>query len=152
MYSIVQDLLQFKGKELFVTDPMQLVSDAVQKMNQYNVGALLVMDDDRLIGIFTERDVLTRVVAENRAPTRTRVGEVMTKAVLTVRPSTPVAEIMKLITVHRCRHLPVLNFDGKPIGLVSAGDALRHTIQGLETEVADLTAYISTGSNYAMFA
>src|SRR5262249_42776660 len=105
--SIVQDILLTKGGGVFTTQPNATVSDAVHKMNQNKLGALVVMENDLVIGIFTERDVLLRVVGENRNPKSTFVAEVMTHEVICCAPDTELDEISALMQQRRVRHIPV---------------------------------------------
>jgi CBS domain-containing protein len=145
MYATVQDVLAQKQNRLITISPYASVDEAVQLMNQHRLGSVLVEDDQVLLGIFTERDVLTRVAGAGLAPSETAVTDVMTRSLITVRRSTPISEVMKVMTVNRCRHLPVVE-DGKLLGLVSIGDVMRLEIQGLEHEVQHLVTYIGTAS------
>jgi CBS domain-containing protein len=118
------------------------VSAAVAMMNEHNTGSVLIFEGARLIGIFTERDVLTRVVAAQRDPTAVPIGEVMTRKILTISPSVTVREAMSRMTTHRCRHLPVVE-DDRVIGVISIGDLTRWVIRDQELAIADLTDFIS---------
>jgi CBS domain-containing protein len=111
-------------------------------MNEKGIGGLLVMDGRRPVGIFTERDVLRRVVDDDRDPAQTKVLEVMTRQLLTVTPETRVEEAMAMMTDRRCRHLPVLAGD-EVIGLVSIGDLMRWITMHQEDEIRHMTAYIT---------
>lgn len=105
------------------------------------IGSLLVSEGHRLLGIFTERDVLTRVVGRGLDPDRTPVGEVMTRRLVTVTPETTIEEAMAMITEHRCRHLPVVAGE-KVVGLVSSGDLTRWLVRDQLAEIHDLVDYI----------
>jgi len=102
------------------------VTECVRRMNKLKIGAMLVMEDDQLLGIFTERDAITRVLGEGLDPVSTNVSAVMTKEPVCVSTATTVEEAMSIITNRRIRHLPVLE-DGKVLGMVSSGD-LTHKI------------------------
>src|SRR5438105_8634517 len=95
-------------------------------MNEHKIGALVVMEAGRVAGMFTERDVLRRVVAEQRQPSEVRVGEVMTREVICCEPHTDLDEVSAIMKNHRVRHLPVCGEGGKLLGLVSIGDVNAH--------------------------
>ncbi|MFN3652707.1 MAG: CBS domain-containing protein [Armatimonadota bacterium] len=118
----VDDLLARKGTHVYTVPPRASVLEAVRRMNEYRVGALVVMDDYRIRGIFTERDVLRRVVADERLPSEVRVQEVMSEDILCVRPGTPVDQVARILKDRRIRHLPVCDEEGRVLGLVSIGD------------------------------
>lgn len=120
------------------------VLDAVDRMNDKRIGSLLVMNGDQPVGIFTERDVLVRVVAGRRDPAMTTVGEVMSVELVTVTPATPVDEVMGIMTETRCRHLPVME-GARVLGLASIGDVTRHVVRLQNIEIADLRQYIMSG-------
>ena len=100
------------------------VTEAVQKMCSHKVGALLVCDGDRPVAMFTERDLMSRVVMCDWDPKRTLVRDVMTPDIVTIRPDTDAGEAMKLMTLHRCRHLAIVA-SGRLVGIVSMGDLVR---------------------------
>lgn len=130
-----------KGGRVERVDSGVTVRSAVGVMNQHVIGSVLVFDGDRLVGIFTERDVLTRVVAEGRDPAAVRVGEVMTRTLIVIDRGTTVHQAMTLMTSKRCRHLPVLE-DGRVVGVISIGDLTRWVIRHQERAITDLTDYI----------
>ncbi|MCS7294520.1 MAG: CBS domain-containing protein [Chloroflexota bacterium] len=142
MYGLVRDVLADKGREVFAVGPRTTVRQAVQRMNEHGIGAVLVLEGERPIGIFTERDVLRRVVDAGRDPDTTLVQEVMSSPVVTVRPDTPVREAMETITTLRHRHLPVVD-GGKVVGLVSIGDLLRWVTYYQQREIEHMTDYIT---------
>lgn len=150
MNGTVFDLLQYKRSGVFAVDPHCTVGEAIGVMNEQNIGSVLVMDHDQLVGIFTERDVLTRVAMPGKA-LDTLVFEVMTTRVFTVEQGTPIADAMRTMSTQRCRHLPVLE-NGVVCNLVSAGDIMRHAIQKLETEVENLRYYVQTGVGATSFS
>jgi CBS domain-containing protein len=135
-------VLNQKGDTVFNVTPENSVLEAVQKMNQEHVGALLVCSEGKLVGIFTERDVLIRVVDHGRDPAATRVAEVMTRELVVVKPSTTVEEAMAVVTEKRCRHLPVME-EGELRGLVSIGDLTRWVTRNQQVQIQDLVNYIT---------
>ncbi len=137
-------LLSRKGSVVYSVAPSASVADAVRVMNQHKVGALVVLEGGRVVGMFTERDVLTRIVAAGRNPQATRVSEVMTASVVTIAPTTTVEQVMETFTSKRCRHLPVLA-DGHLQGLISIGDVSRWLVDSHRAEAEQLRQYIAGG-------
>jgi CBS domain-containing protein len=117
------------------------VDEAIALMNARRIGSVLVMDGDLLVGIFTERDVLTRVVPRQIDPRNTPVCDVMTRQLNTVSPSCTVQEAMLVMTNNRHRHLPIVQ-GGRLIGLVSIGDLTRWVVRDQQRSIEDLTDYI----------
>ena len=113
-------------------------------MNRHRIGCMVVVDDGKLTGVFTERDVLQRVVAAGLSPEETKLVDVMTSEVETLKPRSTVSEAMQAMTIRRHRHLPVLDGD-RIVGLVSIGDITRWISQANENEASSLRSYI-TGS------
>lgn len=142
MQTPLSEVLAEKGTDYYCIGPEAPVADAVREMIRRTVGSLLVIDQGELRGIFTERDVLVRVVAARRDPDLTAVQEVMTLNPLTVPPSVTVEDAMLLVTRHRCRHLPVIAA-GHIHGLVSIGDLTRWLVRAREHEIDDLRQYIN---------
>jgi CBS domain-containing protein len=134
-------VVERKGATVHSVSPTAKVLEAVRRMNQERIGALLVRDGDRVMGIFTERDVLTRVVDPGRDPATTPVAEVMTSSLVTVGPATTVAEAMAVVTEKRCRHLPVMDGE-RLVGLVSIGDLTRWVTRRQAWHIEDLVRYI----------
>lgn len=137
----IRAIIDSKGGRVLSIDGGAVVRDAVAIMNEHLIGSLLVLDGPRLIGIFTERDVLVRVVGDGRDPATVRVGEVMTRQIMVVEPDTTVHQAMSLMTTRRCRHLPVLE-DGRVVGLISIGDLTRWVIRDQLRSIEDLTDFI----------
>jgi CBS domain-containing protein len=100
------------------------VRDAAQKMKDKNVGAVAVLDEGRLVGIFSERDVLTRVVAEDLNPSSTPIGIVMTKEIIVAEPSEQIGDAVLKMVAGNCRHLPIVT-DGNLLGMISIRDLLQ---------------------------
>jgi CBS domain-containing protein len=117
--------------------PDTSVSDCVRMMTAEKIGALIVMDGERLIGIFTERDALNKVLATGRDPVSTKVSEVMTKDPFCIPPATTVGEAMELVTKRRIRHLPVVE-NGKVLAVVSSGDLTHWLVKDQLGEVQEL--------------
>ena len=124
--------------------PTLSIFEAIAEMNRLRIGAIVVLEDGKLAGIFTERDVLRRVVGAGIDPKAVRVSEVMTRDVITVAPETMVEEVAALFTEKRCRHLPVVT-DGKLVGLISIGDISRWVADAHQAEAEHLRNYISGG-------
>lgn len=140
----VSEILARKGRGVVSMVADESVLNAARLMNERAIGAIIVTDRDKMVGIFTERDVLRRVVAEQRDPARTRLGEVMTSPVVTCRPPAMVDDVAALCTNRRIRHLPVMQ-DDELIGIITSGDVLayqvneqKHTIDFLNSYVFDL--------------
>ena len=142
MQDTLAAVLETKGSTVYSVPPDVTVLTAVRKMNTERVGALLVCVSNELVGIFTERDVLNRVVDPGLDPTSTRVVDVMTSEVETVRSSTGVEDAMALISERRFRHLPVID-DGRLLGVVSSGDLTRWVSRNQEVHIQDLVNYIT---------
>lgn len=138
----VKRLLEEKGREIWSVAPETTVFDAARQMAERGVGALLVCVDQRLVGIFTERDYIRKVALRELSPYTTPVGEVMTERVLYVRPDQKVSECMALMTDKHVRHLPVLEAD-RVIGMVSIRDVIKDVIAEREFMIAQLENYIT---------
>ncbi len=138
----VSDLLARKGNFVLCISPTTTVLDAVQLMNRHKVGSACVCIDDRIIGIFTERDVLTRVVGEKRDPVDCLVEDVMTSDIAYARMNTEVDQVAAIMKVRRIRHLPVCDDHGRLQGLVSIGDVNAFRTDGQATEIHYLQEYI----------
>ena len=139
---IVHDILMNKGNTVYSTDPQCTVLDAVQKMNQHKLGALVVKDGDQVVGIFTERDVLRRVVGEEKNCRETTVGEVMTREIIYCSPDTDLDEVSSIMLQRRIRHLPVCHDDGRLLGMISIGDVNATHASHQEAQITFLSDYI----------
>ena len=135
-------VLARKGSKVHCVVPEATVLAAVRKMNEERIGALLVCDGSDVLGIFTERDILCRIVDSTRDPATTEVAEVMTNELVAVPPDTLVEEAMAVITEKRCRHLPVID-DGNLVGLVSIGDLTSWVSRHQEGHIKDLLNFIT---------
>lgn len=137
----VSDVIERKGQAVYSVGPLGTVIDAVHVMNDHHVGSVLVMEGGYPVGIFSERDVLVRVVAAHRDPRQTLVRDVMTTRLHTATPEDTLLDVMRLMTERRCRHVPVM--DGEAlVGLVSIGDITKATQHNLRQEVRELSSYI----------
>ena len=137
----VRDILAKKGSVIVALPPAASVLDAARVMSDRSLGAVLVMEEGSLAGIFTERDVLRRVVAEGRDPASTLLGGVMTRDVITCTPATTLEECRETMTRRRIRHLPVMGASGL-CGVISSGDVLAFQVADQETAIQDLNRYV----------
>jgi len=142
MNTPISALLAQKGTTVYTVRDTATAQDAANDMVTHNIGCVLVIDDNSLLGIFTERDLLTRVVAPGLAPRSTPITRVMSPLLHTVSPSDPLEKAMALISEKRTRHLPVLD-DGRLVGLISIGDINKWVVERLQYEAASLRSYIS---------
>ena len=117
--------------------PDTLVTECVRIMSAKKIGALIVMDGEKLIGIFTERDALNKVLAAGLEPSRTKVSDVMTKDPYSIPPTTTVGEAMELVTKRRFRHLPIVK-NGKVLAVISSGDLTHWLVKEQVSEVQEL--------------
>jgi CBS domain-containing protein len=138
----VRDILAKKGTQVLSIQPEASVYDAARLMNEHKVGAVLVTEAGRLLGIFTERDVLMRIVAQRRDPVETRVEEVMTTGLACCRQHTTLDEARGVMMNRRIRHLPVVNDAEQVQGLVSIGDLNAYDHHSQEQTIHFLHQYI----------
>ena len=142
MKSSLQEIIKEKGGVIHKVALEATVADAVVKMNAERIGSVIVMDGDKMMGIFTERDVLTKIVSCNCDPAQTPVADVMTRDLLTLAPSASIEEAMRVVIERHIRHLPVIEGD-KLLGMVSSGDLTRWILRDQEETIKDLYTYIS---------
>jgi CBS domain-containing protein len=140
----VSDLLKHKGQHIWSLPPDATVYEAIDQMAQKSVGALLVMEGERLVGIVSERDYARKVILKGKASHETQVREIMSRPVICVRPESTIEETMALMTEKRVRHLPVAVED-KVVGVISIGDVVRGIIDDKEFYIQQLTNYIAHG-------
>lgn len=141
MYGFIHDVIAEKGGQVLTVSVQATVREAVREMNDAGVGSLLVLQGEKIAGIFSERDVLRRIVDKGRDPDRTRVAEVMSSPVVTIRPSMPTDEAMQLMTRQRVRHLPVV-LEERLVGMISIGDLLRWVGKSQEADIESMADYI----------
>lgn len=135
-------VLREKGSKVYTVAPGATVLEAARAMDAHNVGSLLVVDGDKPVGIFSERDLMRRVVVAGKDPAKVKVREVMSRDVWVVEPDTRVKEAMAIMTERRCRHLPVVE-KGKVVGLISIGDLVRWISRDQEFQIRMLENYIT---------
>jgi len=140
--ALVRDLISIKGSHVMSIGLRASVLDAAVLMNDHKIGALVVIDQGKVVGIFTERDVLRRSVAEKRDPSITTVEDVMTREIVVCGPDTEVDEASMLMKERRVRHLPVISGDGMMVGLISIGDLNAFHASSQEKTIYHLHEYI----------
>jgi CBS domain-containing protein len=121
--------------------PTATVLDAAHVMNDKGIGGVVVLDDHTLVGIFTERDIMRRVVAANRDPAKTLVSDVMTTECLTILPDVQIAVCRAMMSTRRIRHLPVVH-DGGLVGMITSGDVLAFEVAEAEAQIEQLEKYV----------
>jgi CBS domain-containing protein len=137
-------ILNQKSGDVFSIGPDATVFKAIEMMADKNVGALLVMKGEKLVGIISERDYTRKVFVRGKSSKETRVDEIMSSNVSTTKPGESVDECLRLMTEKHIRHLPVVE-DGKVIGIISIGDLVKHVISCQSATIAHLESYISGG-------
>ncbi|NIM50920.1 MAG: CBS domain-containing protein [Gemmatimonadales bacterium] len=137
----VQDILGRKGSDVVSMVAGESVLNAARLMNERGVGGVVVTDGGEVVGVFTERDILRRVVAEQLDPAATTLQEVMTSPVITCRPEAELEECVGLMTVKRVRHLPVVDDSGLR-GVITSGDILAHQVQEQKDTIEYLNSYV----------
>jgi CBS domain-containing protein len=140
----VSALIERKGSAVHSVASTITITDAVAEMNKHRIGSILVLDGGQIVGIFTERDVLLRVVGAGVDPTSTRLADVMSRNVQTIPSSTTVDQTMALFAEKQCRHIPVVD-NGQLKGLISIGDISRWVADVSRAEADHLKNYISGG-------
>lgn len=141
MKTLQQLLNEKKYKEIISIASTRPVFDALVIMAEYKIGALVVIDDEKLVGIFSERDYAREVILKGRSSKNTQVSEVMTSKVLVAQPTDNVEYAMSLMSDKRIRHLPVIEND-KVIGVLSIGDLVKETIAYQKELIRQLESYI----------
>ena len=144
MQRMLKGILDDKGADVWTVGPDDTVFDALETMAEHNIGALLVMEDDDLVGILSERDYARKVKLLERGSKDTLVSEIMTTKIRTVGSESSVAECMEMMTEYRIRHLPVLDDDGRVAGVISIGDVVKAMIAQQRDMIDQLERYITT--------
>ncbi len=140
--STVRDILnRHADRDVASVSHSDTVLDAARVMNERRIGSLVVLNGDHVVGIFTERDVLTRVVAELRDPQTTKVGDVMTSPCLVCKPEDSLLDCQTVMTQQRIRHLPVVE-DGSLLGILTQGDIMADTSRESQVEIRMLQDYL----------
>jgi CBS domain-containing protein len=140
----VRDMIRTKGREVFSIAPEASIFEALELMAKHNIGALLVVSEDRMVGIVSERDCIRKVELQGRNVNATPVSEIMTRDVITVECSQPLEECMSLMIDRNIRHLPVYD-GGELVGLLSVRDVLREVIEVQQEMLSQLERYITGG-------
>ena len=139
--STAEVLLKRKGEEVVTIEKDASILEAAKKMNEKRIGALIVVSGEQAVGIFTERDILTHVIAAQRSVTETSVGQVMTSPMACCTRTTTVAECKAVMTEKKIRHLPVVE-EGTLYGMISSGDVLANEVANQEDTIRYLSQYL----------
>jgi CBS domain-containing protein len=142
LHDPIRSVLKFKRNDIWSVPPRVSVYEAIATMSDKSVGALPVMEDGKLVGIISERDYARRVILKGRSSKETQVAEIMTSPVIYVNPETTVEGCLRIMTVNRVRHLPVVE-DGKVVGIVSIGDLVNWIISAQAHAINQLHSYIA---------
>lgn len=140
----IHSVLENKGRDIVSISPNATVYDAIAQMAERGIGALLVLSDQNLLGIVSERDYARKVILQGRSSKETRVEEIMTPSPITVPPTHTVDECMRIMTDNHIRHLPVMD-QGELKGIVSIGDLVKAIISSQAYTIDQLHTYIRTG-------
>jgi CBS domain-containing protein len=140
----IEQLLQAKGSDIWSITPQATAYNALQIMAEKNVGALLVMEKEKVLGIFSERDYARKVILKEKSSKNTSVGELMTREVIYINADSTLEESMALMTAKHIRHLPVLKYN-QLIGIVTLGDVVRQIISDQKFAIRELEKYITGG-------
>lgn len=138
----VKDILDVKGRDVWSVEPMASVYDAMKLMADKGIGALIVMEGAKVIGIISERDYARKVILQGRSSRTTQVREIMTARVVYAQPDQNIEECMVLMTEKRVRHLPVMD-GGRLLGVISIGDLVKSIIEEQKFIIEQLERYIS---------
>jgi len=144
MPECLEPILKKRSQEIYWLPPDATVFDAIALMAEKSVGALMVLEDGRLVGVVSERDYARKVILQGRSSKDTTIREIMTSSLICVTPRHTVEDCMKLVTHHRIRHLPVLEGD-ELIGVISIGDLVNAIISDQAQTINHLHAYIGSG-------
>ena len=139
--NFVSQILKTKGDKVWSVAPQETVYKALQLMSEEDLGALVVIDEGKVIGVFTERDYVRKKILKNKTPKTTTVSELMTKEVRYVNPGTSVEDCMALMTKKCVRHLPVME-KRRLVGVVTVGDVLKQLIEDQKFKIQELERYI----------
>ncbi|MES9811496.1 MAG: CBS domain-containing protein [Candidatus Thiodiazotropha sp.] len=139
----VNQLLQRKGYEIETIDPNATVFEALQSMADHEIGSLVVVEDKKIVGLFSERDYARNIILKGRTSKETRVKEIMISQVPVVKPEQTTEECMAIMTEKRIRHLPVMK-DNELVGIISIGDLVKAIIEEQQFVIEQLVSYISS--------
>lgn len=141
METLLSELLREKGSKVHQIEPTATVEQAAKEMTNKRIGALLVIKDEELVGIITERDILNRIVADGARADKISVQQIMTGDVIVIAPNRSIRDAMRVVTEKRLRHLPVVK-DGRIMGMLSGGDLTRSIVAEEEGVIHTLYDYI----------
>lgn len=139
----LKQLLADKSAPLAVVAPNDTVFHGLSVMAKHNVGAVMVLDGEQLVGIFSERDYARKVILVGKSSKETAIREIMSERVAYVSPETPIDQCMALMTEKHFRHLPVLDDDANVVGIISIGDLVKETISSQQFLIQELERYIA---------
>lgn len=139
----LKQLIESKKRTIAAVSPLESVYKALEVMAIHNVGALLVFEGERLVGVFSERDYARKIILQDKSSRETKVGEIMTDKVICATPGHTIEEAMAIMTEKRIRHLPVLDDEQNVIGIVSIGDVVKETISQMQFTISQLESYIA---------
>jgi len=138
----VKDILRRKGNDVISVSPQSSVLDALKLMAEKNVAGVLVMEGEKLVGIFTERDYARKIILKGKTSADSKISEVMVSNLITITPDNDLTDCMQLMTNKNIRHLPVVE-NGKLTGLISIGDVVRTIIEEQKDVIGHLQQYIA---------
>lgn len=138
----VQRILDEKGHDIFSVSPDTLVYDALKLMRDKDIGALLVLNSGKLVGIFSERDYARKVILQGKSSLKTLISEIMTHHVIYATPEHTNEQCMALMVARHVRHLPIMDKDEQLVGLISMGDLVRSIINEQKDTIKQLEQYI----------
>ena len=147
IHGTVYDILHNKAGEIWTTTLDESVYDAIRRMGERNIGALVAVENGEVVGVLSERDYSRKVVLQGRTSRDTRVGDIITRPAITIRSKDGIARCMELMTGNRIRHLPVVD-EGRLVGLVSIGDLVSWVMNAQRHTIAQLHGYISGAGEY----
>ncbi|MCF8428707.1 MAG: CBS domain-containing protein [Bacteroidia bacterium] len=135
-------ILKTKGNHVISISSQSMVIDALKAMSEKNIGAILVVDNNKLVGIFSERDYSRKIVLMHKSSDNTKICDVMTSDLFTVKPDTKIENCLMIMTDNNIRHLPILE-DDKLHGIISIGDIVKHIIEDQKVTIKNLENYIT---------
>jgi CBS domain-containing protein len=144
MLTTVRDILRIKGPQVWSITPETTVIEALQTLAEKRIGALLVLQGEKIVGVVSERDFVRRIAAKGFCELEQPAGEIMTYDIVTIGPDDDIEDCMQVMTEEHIRHLPVVE-DGKLIGLVSIGDVVKAMITSREFTIEQLQKFIDGG-------
>lgn len=139
----IRDILNEKGQNVYYVSPDTTVFESLEKMSSHDVGSMLVMEAEKLLGIFTERDYMKKIILQNKASKTTMVKDIMSTNPVCATPSESVDNALSVMTKQHCRHLPIIE-ESKIIGVVSIGDLVKKKISDMDATIKYLSDYISS--------